>query len=110
MIRAAFILNGGLYLLGMSGLISDGKWLFAGLYLLAGLANLAMLIRFKEERLKNGLNFFILFLNVVVAFYTAVDYHLSGKQYVQYAWVLAGLMSVVALVIQYRKRKYASEV
>ncbi len=101
--KIAFFFNGFLFLMGGIGLIGEDKIAFGSIQILAGIINLAMLIRFKNETLKDRLNWLILLMNVIVALSVALDYHWAGKQYIQYAWVLAAVMSVVAMVVQWRR-------
>ncbi|MBX2841590.1 MAG: hypothetical protein KTR26_07445 [Flammeovirgaceae bacterium] len=44
-------------------------------------------------------------MNIIVATSVSLDYYLSGKMYIQYAWVLAAVFSLVALIVEFRKRK-----
>ncbi len=101
--RAAFLLNGFLFLMGGVDLVQNEKIVFAAIQLIASLLNFGVLAGFKNEKIKKNLNTLILLMNVVVSLSVGIDYHLSGKSFIQYAWYLAALVSIIALVVQLRK-------
>lgn len=106
--RLVFALNGFLFLLGALDPWQQGKFLFGSIQLIAGLINLALLPSFLSERAKARLNRWVLLMNVVVAISIGLDQIASGKQFIQYAWFLAALGSLIALLIRLRKDRATS--
>lgn len=98
-----FVLNGILFFLGGIGLLGEGKVLFGAIQLVAGTSNLAILLGTRKSHRRHIINLVILLMNVLVAGSIAWDYTLAGKQYIQYAWLVAALMSTAAFAIQLRK-------
>jgi len=105
----AFAVNGFVFLLGGILLLEDDKSVMALIQWLAFLLNLAMVLSFWKKRVMERLNYSILFMNVVACLSMAIDTIISGKSYLQYAWILAGIISIVALVFHYRKRHMVKE-
>lgn len=106
--RVAFTLNSFLFVMGAIDPLSQAKWLFGCIQLLAGGANLAFLLTMKKEKVSLWLNRLVLLMNVVVAIAIGFNQIAAGKQYIQYAWFFAAFASLVALFIQVRKEKTAS--
>lgn len=98
-----FIINGLLFFLGGAGLLSEGKYVFGLIQVVAGISNMAILVGTRKSHRRHILNLVILLMNVLVAGSIAWDYTLAGKQYIQYAWLVAALMSLAAFAIQLRK-------
>jgi hypothetical protein len=44
-------------------------------------------------------------MNIIVCFSIAIDNMLADKNYIQYAWLAAAIMSLFALIMHYRKKK-----
>ncbi|MBR9920466.1 MAG: hypothetical protein GYB31_06470 [Bacteroidetes bacterium] len=104
-LKIAFLLNGFLFLLGGVGLVQDGKWGMAVLQFLAAAFNIMMVLPLFKESVKTRLNVLILGMNVMVTASIAWDYHLSGANYIQYAWLTAAVMSLLALFVYLKKKK-----
>lgn len=100
--KIAFLLNGLLFLIAGIGLIKDSKLTLGILQLFAAMINLAMILNFKNEKIKRMLDYAILMMNIVVSLSIAVDYMLVGKSFIQYAWIIAAFVSLIALI---KKRK-----
>ena len=105
-----FALNSFLFIMGAIDTFSQGKILFGGIQLLAGIANFAFLLSLKKEKISLWLNRLVLFMNVVVAIAVGFDQIAAGKEYIQYAWFFAALASLVALLLQIRKEKAAAAI
>lgn len=105
----AFVINGFVFLLGGSLLLEEGKSIMALIQWLAFLLNLAMVLKFWKRRVMERLSYSILFMNVVACLSMAIDAIISGKSFIQYAWILAALISIIALVIHYRNRQIGEE-
>ena len=104
--KMVFVLNGSLFLLGSYDLLGQGKLLFAVLQALAAALNFIMLLSIARQRYSKTMSTLLLLMNVLVALSIAFDYHFhQGKEYIQYAWVLAALISVLALVLKLKKEK-----
>ena len=88
--------------------LSQGKWLFGCVQLLAGGANLAFLLTMNKGKVNLWLNRLVLMMNIIVAIAIGFDQIAAGKQYIQYAWFFAAFASLIALFIQLRKEKTAS--
>lgn len=99
LINFVFSLNGFLFLLGGTGLINDGKLTIGIFQIIAGLINIAMLSSSMKGQVKRFFSGLILFMNVVVAGSIAYDYQTTGAHYIQYAWLVAAIFSLVAFVI-----------
>lgn len=106
--RVVFALNSFLFVIGALDPLSQGKWLFGCIQLLAGGANLAFLLTMNQEKVNLWLNRLVFIMNIVVAVAIGFDQMAAGKQYIQYAWFFAALASLVALFMQVRKEKAAS--
>ncbi|WP_422360014.1 hypothetical protein [Reichenbachiella sp.] len=98
-----FVVNGILFFLGGAGLLGEGKVIFGAIQIVAGACNIAILIGTRKSHRRHIINLLILLMNVVVAGSISWDYTLAGKQYIQYAWLVAALMSLAAFAIQLRK-------
>lgn len=107
--RIAFALNGSLFLMGGILLAGDDKYAFALIQILAAVLNIAMLLRITNSKTVNKLNYAILIMNVVVCLSIAIDSFMVGKSYIQYAWIIAAVVSFVALLIQVKKNRSRSE-
>ena len=107
--RIAFALNGSLFLLGGILLLGDSKYAFAIIQLLAAVLNIAMLLKIRSTKTVNKLNYAILIMNVIVCLSIATDSFMSGKSYIQYAWILAAIVSFVALLIQRKKIRVSTD-
>jgi len=92
-----FLLSGFLFILGGISLLEEKKILLGSIQILAGLCNLIVL-GFKNPLIKNKLELIILLFNIVVAITVALDYVMQGKKYLQYAWLLAAILSGIALL------------
>ena len=104
--KIVFGLNGVLFLLGGITLLEEAKVVLALIQLIAAITNLAMLPRFIPEARKVYLSIIVLIMNVVVNASIFYDYLMAGKQYIQYVWLLAALLSVVALVVIVRRGRH----
>lgn len=104
-IKITFILNAFLFLLGGIDLIELQQPIFGSLHLLAGFSNLLLVITFKNEILKKKLNYLVLIFNIIVATTIAINCFNNGKQYIQYAWILAALLSLLVLLTQLKQQK-----
>lgn len=100
---AVFVINGILFFLGAAGLFEDGKVVFGTIQLVAGICNMAILTSSKKSHRRHIINLVILLMNVMVAGSIAWDYTMAGKQYIQYAWLVAALMSLTVFAVQLRK-------
>lgn len=105
LLRVSFLLSGFLMLMGGLSMLEQDKLAFAAIQLIAAALNLAILIRFKSTRLLKMLNKAILLMNVLVCASVGVDYTLAGKDYIQYVWFFAAVLSLVALQVRYNKDK-----
>ncbi len=103
--RFLFILNGSLFLLGAFSLFEEGKYIQASVQAAAGIVNLIMLIRTRNRQWQLKGHMAIFLMNVLVCLLAAYDHYTSGKTYLQYVWLLSALLSVVAMVIFYRKQQ-----
>ena len=108
--RIVFALNSFLFIMGAIDPLSQGKMLFGGIQLLAGISNFAFLLSLRKEKPNFWLNRLVLLMNVIVAIFVGLDQIAAGKQYIQYAWFFAAFASVVALFIQVRKEKAGTAV
>ena len=102
--RVAFSLNGALFLLGGIVLIDEGKLVLGIIQLLASILNISMIIKISNKQKVEKLNYVILAMNVVVCLSIAIDYMLANTSYIQYVWILAAIVSLIALLIQMKKR------
>ena len=100
-----FLLNSFLFALTGFDVISDAKVSLGLVYLLASFANLIMGLSSNKEKLRAILHYIVLFMNVLVALSLGIDSIVAGKNYIQYAWFLAALMSLIALILQWKRRK-----
>lgn len=105
--NVVFLLNGFLFALGSFGFLEEGKSLLGSIQLLAALSNIAMLIPFKQQNIKPLIIYLIFILNIMIATAVAIDLLKSGKAYIQYVWFLSAIISFIALIIHYNKRKIA---
>ncbi len=103
--RVTFLLNGFIFIIGGTDVIQDNKVLFGIFLLSAAILNLSILIKFSKEKIRATLGKLILLVNIIVAFVTAVDYFISGKKYIQYAWLLIAIMSAIVFGMQLKKER-----
>lgn len=103
--RFLFLLNGSLFFLGALTVWPSGRFWLTLVHGLAAVFNGVAFLQFNYPRRKPVLNLLVLLMNVAVAGAVALDYHWSGAQYIQYAWVIAAIVSVIALFVQARKTK-----
>lgn len=97
-----------MFLMGGVSLLEEGKTLLATIQLVAAGTNLAMIPRFIPDQKKRYLGMVVLAMNVVVNGSIFYDNLVAGKNYIQYVWLLAAVMSLVALVVMYRKEGASS--
>ena len=105
--RIVFILNGLLFLLAAFDYASQTLWAFTTLHFTAAMLNLSMIKKFRSEKRKELFSYGILLMNIIVPIALAMDCIAQGKQYIQYAWFLAALMSTVVLILKIIRRKAA---
>jgi hypothetical protein len=101
--RFLFLLNGSLFFLGALTAWPSGRFWLTLVHGLAAVFNGLAFLQFNHPRRKPMLNLLVLLLNVAVAGAVALDYYWSGAQYIQYAWAMAAIVSVIALFIHARK-------
>lgn len=103
--RFLFILNGILFLLGAFSLIEEEKYIQASIQAIAGLINLIMLARMRSSQwqLKGHMSIFL--MNVIVCLLVAYDLDVSGKTYLQFIWLLSAILSMVAMIVFYRRQR-----
>ena len=101
-----FLLNGFLFLMGGITLLEEAKVVLALIQLIAAVTNLAMLPRFIPEARKVYLSIIVLIMNMVVNASIFYDYLMAGKQYIQNVWLLASVLSLVALVVITRRGQH----
>ena len=99
LIRMSFLLNGFLFVLGALELITSGRVPF-GLFQ-GGIAvmNFLLYSKGREAITKKLLTYGILIANIVVYLTTVSEKVNAGKQLVQYAWLIAAIMTTVALIV-----------
>ncbi len=98
-----FILSGVLFTMGGLLLIAESKIWFGLLQLAAGIFNFGA-VAFRKKAIRARLELVVFLFNILVALSVAWDYMLAGKQYLQYAWFMAALLSCIALIITVRKK------
>lgn len=102
------MLSGFLFIMAGTNLIQEGKSAFGIIQLIAGLSNLAMLIRFKNLNLRDIIEFFVFAMNIVVAFFTARDYVQQDSNYIHFVWIFITIMYSFLLlrkIWSYRKEQ-----
>ena len=104
--KVAFMLNGVMFLLGGLLLFKGGEFLLGGILLLATLPNISRLMVERETRSTDQINYSILAMNVIVCLSMALDEILSGQSFIQFAWLAVAVISILALVLQLRSRKF----
>jgi hypothetical protein len=102
--RFSFLLNGIIFIFGGLILFHDGKTILGIIQLVTGFSNLVML-RLHTERTRRFVNRIILILNILVAISVSADYFITGKKYLQYVWIAVAAISLVSLIIDFRRRK-----
>lgn len=100
--KRTFLANGAVFILGAAILYDDGKIMLASLQMLAGICNWLMVI-LADEKQKEKLNYIVLVFNIIVALATSIDYFISGKKYIQYAWIIIAVLSFIPLIKVVRK-------
>lgn len=104
----AFLLNGILFLMGGILLINDGKLTFATIQVLASILNIIMVFKIRNKGKIEKLNYILLAMNIIVCIAIAIDYILEGKSYIQFVWIFAAILSLVALIIEMKKKSLPS--
>ena len=105
LIKIAFLLNGLLFLVGGIVLINEGKLIFGIIQILASILNITMILKIRNKKTIEILNYLILAMNIIVCISIAVDNILANKSYIQFAWIIAAIVSLVAIIVQIKKRK-----
>ncbi|XOV93619.1 MAG: hypothetical protein ACFHWX_02690 [Bacteroidota bacterium] len=103
--KITFILNGTLFLLGGVAVIDEGNLALGLFQLFTSLLNYVMLIRFSNTRIRQGFEYAMYIMNIVIALLVAFEYIKMGKSYIQYAWILAAILSAFAFIVHVRKKK-----
>lgn len=93
-----FAMNGLLFLMGGLDFLDQGKTLFGTIQVVVGVANL-LFLALQKRRTRKSLDQAALLLNAVVCAVVAIDYFDQEKSLLPYAWVLAGIVSLVAFVV-----------
>lgn len=101
--RFTFILSGTVFTLGGLLLIMDGKLWLGLIQIVAGVFNYSA-VALQKRQIQKKLEVMVLIFNILVSVSVAWDYILEQKQYLQYAWLLAAGLSLVAMIITLRKR------
>lgn len=100
--KGVFLLNGAVFLLSAVILFYDGKALFASLQMLAGISNVIMLMPV-DKKVRERFYYIVLVFNIAIALATSLDYFISGKKYIQYAWIIIAVFSFIPLIKKVRK-------
>lgn len=103
-IRISYLLNALLFFVGGFELLGNDKLGFAIIQFMASSLNLFGFLFTLNPKTNTSFKQSILVLDILVAMSVAVNYAQEGKQYIQYAWALAAVMNLVALVVLSRKR------
>jgi hypothetical protein len=103
--KLAFSINGLLFLMGGISLINDGKSILGVIQLLASIFNITMILKIRNKSSIEKLNYIILAMNIVVCLSIAIDNILAGKLYIQFVWIIAAIVSLVALILQIKRKK-----
>ena len=103
--KAVYIINGLLFLMEGITLIYKHEIAWAIMHLAASMFNILVIFMAWNRRAFKYFNYLILVLNIVFCTYTSINSALSGKQYIQYVWLLASILTLVALIIQVRRHK-----
>lgn len=103
--RFLFILNGMLFLMGVFSLIDEAKFIQATVQGVAGIINLIMFIRTRNDHKQFKGHLLIFLMNVIICLMVAYDLHTSGKTYIQFVWLLSAALSAIAMVVFYRKER-----
>ena len=104
-IRLANLLNGLIFLLGAVALLKESKTVLAIPQLVASVLNFSLLLKIRNDKLALGMSIAVFVLNILVCLTIAVDYFLSGSSYIQYAWILAAVLSLIALIFLLKRFK-----
>ena len=102
--KFTYIINGLIFLVGAVQMFEENKPLFGIVQVLAGISNLFMLILLGKQKIKDLLTYLIYIFNILVAVSVSVYYFTSGKNYIQYAWILVSIMYVIVLILHTRKK------
>jgi hypothetical protein len=97
------LLNTFVFFLGAYDAFTQDKITLFLILIVTALANSSMLLF--TGNLKSGLNLFVFFLNAMIAFFVARDYYLDGSHYIHYAWIMAGMIYLIATVFIYSREK-----
>ena len=96
------------YITGAVAFISGGidayiqqKLLLGLLLIFAGVINVFMILTFNYKRELTGVAAYG--LNIVTAVVISINYFQSGSKFIQYAWILLAVLTIIALIIQLNK-------
>ncbi len=99
-----FAMNGLLFVMGGLDFLDQGKTFFGSIQVVVGLANL-LFLALQKKRTRKLLDQVALLLNAMVCTVVAIDYFEQGKGLLPYAWILAGLVSITAILVLSNKAK-----
>lgn len=105
LVSITFAINGFLFLMGGLSLIFEDKIIFGMIQLLASMLNILMIVKIRSEKPIVKLNLGVLVMNVIVCISIALDNMLADTSYIQYAWIVAAMASLVAFFIQIKRKK-----
>lgn len=100
---APYLLNSVIFFIGGIGALEEERFYFALTLFITSLINLLVI---KADD-KNMANFLVMSLNALLALILTIDMFAQGKQYIQYAWMLVFILSLVVAIISYSKYRKA---
>lgn len=98
LITCCVFITGGIEMLG------EHKPFFALVQFIAGTCNFLVVFLNRKLTLKLLFEYLILILNVFAAITVSVYYFSIGSNYIQYAWILVAILSVIAIIITARRK------
>ena len=103
LIRVSYLMNALLFFMGGFVLIEDERVLFAIIQFIASSLNLLGFLFALDRRVAFRFKQSVLLVDILVAMSVAVNYAQEGRQYIQYAWAVAAVFTLVALIVLSRK-------
>ncbi len=103
--KFAFLTASLVFILGGIEMLGENKPLFSAIQFIAGFCNIIMVWLINKQTVKLLFEYLILILNVIAAITISVYYFSTGSNYIQYAWILVAVISVLAIVFKRRKKR-----
>lgn len=103
--KFTFFMSGLLFFFGGIEMFSEHKPLLGVIQFFAGICNLLIVFIFRKQKTKIILDYSILILNLIAASAMSIYYFSTGKNNIQYAFILIAVLYAIAILTYRRKNR-----